>query len=144
MTTTPPSPDYSGSVARRSATVLVAEDEVGMLEILTVNLQAAGLEVLAASDGLRALRLFEQRVPDLVILDLNLPVISGFRLLELFKGPSGHPEVPVLALTALDFAEAEELADRGLDGFISKPFDPVDLIDTIWHLLASREHGKSP
>lgn len=123
------------------ATVLVIEDEAGLLEILTLNLQASGFRVLAASDGLEGWRLFEEGRPDLVILDLQLPTISGFRLLELFKGPSGRPEVPVLALTALDFAEAEDLAELGLEGFITKPFEPEELLATVRHLL-QRKRGR--
>jgi DNA-binding response OmpR family regulator len=123
--------------------VLVVEDEPSMLEILMVNLEASGYEVLGAGDGLEGWRLFEEREPDLVVLDLNLPTISGFRLLELFRGASDRPDVPVLALTALDFAEAEELVKLGLDGFISKPFDPRELVNTVKHLLARRDPGSA-
>lgn len=105
-----------------------------MVEILTVNLQASGYEVMVARDGLAGWQIFEAGKPDLVILDLQLPQISGFRLLELFRR-SERPHVPVLALTALDFAEAEELTYHGLDGFITKPFQPADLLRTVQYLL---------
>ncbi|MGC8837997.1 MAG: response regulator [Anaerolineae bacterium] len=128
---------------RKAPTVLVIEDEVGLLEIVALNLRASGYQVLTASDGLEGWRLFEEGAPDLVILDLQLPTISGFRLLELFKGPSGRPEVPVLALTALDFAEAEDLADLGLEGFITKPFEPGELLAAVRDLLQRREKGEA-
>ncbi|NLE75516.1 MAG: response regulator [Chloroflexi bacterium] len=124
--------------ARSAATVLVIEDELGMLEILSVNLQASGFRVVTASDGVDGWQAFEREQPDLVLLDLNLPRVSGFRLLELFKGPAGDPGVPVVALTALDFVEAEELVRLGLDGFIKKPFEPKELVETLRHVLAQR------
>jgi len=105
-----------------------------MLEILRVNLEASGFTVIGATDGLSGLQAFEMERPDLVILDVNLPVISGFRLLELIRQGSDKA-IPVLALTAMDFVEAEELADYGLDAFISKPFKPEDLISMVRHLL---------
>ena len=131
------------SEEEKAPTVLVIEDEAGLLEILALNLRASGYQVLTASDGLEGWRLFEEGAPDLVILDLQLPTISGFRLLELFKGPSGRPEVPVLALTALDFAEAEDLADLGLEGFITKPFEPGELLATVRYLLQKRGKGEA-
>jgi DNA-binding response OmpR family regulator len=78
------------------------------------------------ADGLEALDLFETWSPSLVTLDLRLPTISGFRLIELFKRQ--RPDVPVIAATALDFEEAVEVARSGADDFITKPFDPRLLV----------------
>ncbi len=126
----------------RRPRILVIEDESGLVDILTVNLEASGYEVLAAVDGLAGLQAFERDAPDLVVLDINLPHISGFRLLELFRA-SSRPATPVMALTALDFAEAEELAQRGLNAFIKKPFAPEEVVALVSRLLASAG-GKSP
>ena len=120
--------------------VLIIEDEQGILDILTVNLEASGCEVIGAADGLAGWRAFERERPDLVILDINLPKISGFRLLELFRD-SPPPHTPVLALTALDFAEAEELAHLGLDAFISKPFQPEEVVCAVFQLLGRGAEG---
>jgi len=128
--------------AARRPRVLVIEDEAGLLDILTVNLEAAGYEVCGAADGLAGLQAFDRERPDLVVLDINLPVISGFRLLELFRA-SPRPATPVMALTALDFAEAEELARLGLDAFLSKPFDPEALVAIVARLLG-RPAGETP
>lgn len=112
--------------------VLVIEDEEGLLEILEVNFRSAGYQVATAADGLDAWRQFERLRPDLLILDLNLPQISGFRLLELIRSES---DVPVLILTAYDFAEAEEVARHRPDAFVKKPFDVEDLISTANRLV---------
>jgi len=118
----------------RPPKVLIIEDEQGLVDILTVNLEAAGLRVVSAYDGLAGWQTFERELPDLVILDINLPVVSGFRLLQWFRD-SERPHVPVLAITALDFSEAEELARNGLDAFVSKPFQPEDVVRAVLRLL---------
>jgi DNA-binding response OmpR family regulator len=128
--------------ATRRPRILVIEDEAGLLDILTVNLEAVGYEVIGAADGLAGLQAFDRELPDLVVLDINLPIISGFRLLELFRA-SARPATPVLALTALDFAEAEDLARRGLDAFLSKPFDPEAVLALVARLLG-RPAGETP
>ena len=119
-----------------SPLVLIIEDEEGLLEILDVNFRAAGYRVLTAADGVVAWQLFDQERPDLLVLDLNLPRLSGFRLLELVRSES---EVPVLILTAYDFAEAEEVARYRPDAYVKKPFDVKVLVDT-----ADRLTGRKP
>lgn len=105
--------------------VLIVEDEVGLLEILELNFRSAGYRVLTATDGVKAWHQFDRKRPDLLVLDLNLPQMSGFRLLELVRSES---EVPVVILTAYDFAEAEEIAHYRPDAFVKKPFDVRELI----------------
>ena len=105
--------------------VLIVEDEEGLLEILELNFRSAGYQVTTAADGLAAWQAFEREQPDLLVLDLNLPRISGFRLLKLVRSES---DVPVLILTAYDFAEAEEVAEYRPNAFIKKPFDTEALI----------------
>lgn len=117
--------------------VLVIEDEEGLLEILELNFRSAGYQVVTAADGLTAWQRFERERPDLLVLDLNLPQISGFRLLNLVRSES---DVPILILTAYDFAEAEEVAQYRPDAFVKKPFDVEDLI-AVANRLVSRKLG---
>ncbi len=116
--------------------VLVIEDEEGLLEILELNFRSAGYRVLTATDGVSAWQQFDRERPDLLVLDLNLPRMSGFRFLELVRSES---QVPVLILTAYDFAEAEEVARHRPDAFVKKPFDVDELIG-----LADRLVGRTP
>ena len=116
--------------------VLIIEDEAGLLEILDLNFRSAGYQTSTATDGVTAWQRYEQERPDLLVLDLNLPKISGFRLLELVRSES---ELPILILTAYDFAEAEEVARHRPDAFIKKPFDVQELIQ-----VADRLVGRKP
>jgi two-component system response regulator VanR len=116
--------------------VLIIEDEAGLLEILELNFRSAGYQTSTATDGVTAWQQYEQERPDLLVLDLNLPKISGFRLLELVRSES---DLPILILTAYDFAEAEEVARHRPDAFIKKPFDVQELVQ-----IADRLVGREP
>ncbi|MCL7452907.1 MAG: response regulator [Anaerolineae bacterium] len=120
----------------RQPHVLLIEDEEGLLEILEINFRSAGYRVTGAADGLTAWREFDAAHPDLLVLDLNLPQMSGFRLLELVRSES---DVPILILTAYDFAEAEEVARYRPDLYLKKPFDVEILIRE-----ANRLIGREP
>ncbi len=121
-------------------TVLLIEDEPGLAEILALNLRLAGYQVEIALDGLEAWRRFEAAPPDVVVLDLGLPSVSGFRLLELMRASPSSP--PVIVITALDFAEAEDVAHYGVDGFMTKPFEPKALIRQVEYVLARRRSAR--
>lgn len=118
--------------------VLIVEDETGLLEILELNFRGAGYQVSTATDGVAAWQQYERQRPDLLVLDLNLPKISGFRLLELIRSES---DLPVLILTAYDFAEAEEVARHRPDAFIKKPFDIRELLDHADRLVGRKPAG---
>ena len=118
--------------------VLIIEDEEGLLEILELNFRSAGYTVSTATDGVTAWQRFEHERPDLLVLDLNLPKISGLRLQELVRSES---ELPVLILTADDFAEAEEDAQHRPDAYIKKPFDVQDLVHTADRLIGWKPEG---
>jgi DNA-binding response OmpR family regulator len=118
--------------------VLIIEDEAGLLEILELNFRSAGYQVSTATDGVTAWQRYEHERPDLLVLDLNLPKISGFRLLELVRSES---DLPVLILTAYDFAEAEEVARHRPDAFVKKPFDVQELVHIADRLVGRRSEG---
>lgn len=122
-----------GKVAER-AKILVVEDEQAMLEILLENLAEAGFDVVVARDGVQAWQVFEKEQPDLVTLDLNIPKMSGFRLIQLLK----QGNVRVIVVTGMDYEEAEEVAQAGADEFVTKPFDPVELVGKVQAVLARR------
>lgn len=117
--------------------ILVVEDDPQVAEIIQYNLCAAGYSVTVVEDGVGALRVFDAARPALVTIDLNVPSVSGFRLVELFKRHA--PEIPVIVVTALSFEEAEETARSGADDFVAKPFDPQQLVKKVgFHLVRPR------
>jgi DNA-binding response OmpR family regulator len=116
--------------------VLIAEDEPGLAEILAVHLLEAGYEPIIAGDGLQALYALDDAGVRAVLLDLHLPQVSGFRLIQLIKQRIDSPQIPVIVITALSFQEAEEAVRAGADDFITKPFIPVEIVHRVDRLLA--------
>lgn len=106
--------------------VLAVDDEPPMLRALAVNLRARGYEVDLAGTGEAALELAARHRPDLVILDLGLPGISG---LEVIRGLRGWTDTPILVLSARD-READKVAalDAGADDYVTKPFGMGELL----------------
>jgi len=113
--------------------ILIVEDDGDLAEIISCNLTGAGYAVVTAADGLHALQAFEAAEPRLVVLDLMLPTISGFRLIQLFK--KLRPGVPVIVATALHFEEAEDAVRAGADDFVTKPFEPSVIVGKVNHFL---------
>jgi two-component system, OmpR family, KDP operon response regulator KdpE len=108
------------------STVLVVDDEAPILKTLDVNLRARGYEVQLARTGHQALALAARRHPDVVILDLGLPDLSG---IEVIAGLRGWTTVPIIVLSART-AETEKVAalDAGANDYVSKPFGMAELL----------------
>jgi two-component system KDP operon response regulator KdpE len=108
------------------STVLIVDDEPPILKTLDINLRARGYEVQLARTGHQALALAARRHPDVVILDLGLPDISG---IEVIAGLRGWTTVPIIVLSART-AEAEKVAalDAGANDYVSKPFGMAELM----------------
>lgn len=122
--------------------ILAVDDEPRILRSLRTTLQLAGFEVLTAEDGPRALRQIENHTPDIVLLDLGLPGLNGFDVIQQIRRFS---EVPIIILTARD---SEEDKVRGLqlgaDDYLTKPFSPRELEARIQAVLRrTRSHRTS-
>ncbi len=106
--------------------VLVVEDEAPIRRALAVNLKARGYDVDTAESGEEGLRLAVEHRPDVVLLDLGLPGISG---LEVIEGLRGWTAVPIVVLSARD-AESDKVAalDAGADDYVTKPFGMGELL----------------
>jgi len=113
--------------------ILVVDDDVELSGLLRFALVGAGYEVVTAFDGEQALARLAESIPDLVILDVNLPLIDGFGVLERLRR---HSEVPVMMLTVRS-AEEDEVhgLDLGADDYLKKPFSPRALLARVRSLL---------
>lgn len=106
--------------------VLVVDDEATIVRTLAMNLRARGYDVATAGDGGSALRLAREREPDVVILDLGLPDLSG---LEVLRELRRHTDVPVIVLSARQTPrEKVEALDAGADDYVTKPFGMDELL----------------
>ena len=119
------------------AVVLVVDDNPVVRSLATVALEQAGLEVWEAADGPEALgRLRSGQVPDAVVLDIMMPVLSGHDVLEAMREEHLAPDAAVLMLSAKttedDFTAAFA---RGADDYLTKPFDPDELVRAVRALV---------
>jgi two-component system, OmpR family, alkaline phosphatase synthesis response regulator PhoP len=129
----------SGHSGISTPIVLVADDSRTVLSMVTSRLERRGYEVVTAANGEDALQLARQRVPTLVILDVEMPGIDGLEVTRRLRAEPATSEVPIVLLTSLD----EEMAvvagfAAGATGYITKPFSPQELEDQIDGILGRR------
>jgi CheY-like chemotaxis protein len=112
--------------------VLVVDDEPDVLLLCRLNLQQRGHEMLEAADGSTALALARDRHPDVIVLDLMLPGISGYDVLEALQRDETTTHIPVLVLTAKSLrADRERSHGLGAAAFLTKPFLPNELCEMV-------------
>ena len=112
--------------------VLVVDDEPDVLLLCRLNLQQRGHELLEAAEGSSALRLARERRPDVIVLDLMLPGMNGYEVLETLQRDEGTAKIPVLVLTAKSLrADRERSHGLGAAAFLTKPFLPDELCELV-------------
>ena len=116
--------------------ILVIEDERSLLDILSYNLSNEGFEVITASDGQEGLRRAERELPDLIVLDLMLPVVDGLQVCRQLRANARTQHIRVLMLTARS-EELDEIVgfNMGADDYVTKPFKMKPLVHRIKALL---------
>ena len=123
--------------------VLVIDDEAPIRLLCRVNLEAEGMEVLEASDGPTGLEKARKEEPDVILLDVMMPGLDGWRVAEELLEDPDTSSIPIVFLTAR--AELRDQA-RGLDlgglDYVTKPFNPVELAQTIREVISRVEGGE--
>ncbi len=116
--------------------ILIIEDERSLVTMLKMRLEANGYEVMFATDGETGLKVAQEGQADLIILDLMLPKIDGYKICRMLKFDAKYRGIPVIILTAKAMEEDKELGFRvGADAYITKPFEPEILLAKIKELL---------
>jgi len=116
-------------MSSRKELVLVVDDDQEMLRLLNRTLELEGFGVATAADGNSALILLEELRPDLVILDIVMPELDGFQVLNLIRQ---HSDVPVIMLTGkVEVASLQLALGAGADDYVRKPFRPRELVARI-------------
>ncbi len=116
--------------------ILLVEDEEDIVELFKIRFSNEGFELLTAGDGEEGLRLAREEKPDLVILDLMLPKIDGFRVCRMLKFDNRFKCIPVIMLTARAEERDRELGSSvGADAYMTKPFEWEELLKKIKGLI---------
>ena len=116
--------------------ILVIDDERDIREMFQRLLSEWSYEVLTAANGQEGLSLMEQELPDLVILDIAMPLMNGYQFLEKVKEDRRMKHIPVITISGVD-TDIDRLKELGTDEFLSKPFSSTVLLETIQRLLGS-------
>ena len=114
--------------------VLIVDDDPGLRAFLRANLELDGCDVREASSADEGLTALEERPPDLILLDVMMPKMDGWEMLQLVRERHGVESIPVVMFSGKT-DEGEDAVDRGAQAFIGKPFDPEQLLASTRQLL---------
>lgn len=128
--------------------ILVVDDEIEVVQSLRESLQMHGYSVLTAGDGISAVDLARAEMPDLILLDLMLPTLDGYRVLKLLKADERYRKIPIIVITARANAEDWTLAvECGADGWLTKPVRMEGLLEKVRSIIGNgnkHEEGINP
>ncbi|MDX6475963.1 MAG: two-component system, OmpR family, phosphate regulon response regulator PhoB [Gaiellaceae bacterium] len=125
-------------VSDRVPVLLVADDDEDILTLVQLRLSRSGFEVVVARDGEEALRLAQEKHPDLAVLDWMMPKASGLEVLRAIRAGADTADIPVVLLTArASAADVQEGLDAGADDYIAKPFSPQELAARVHTILGA-------
>ena len=116
--------------------VLVVDDEPDLVRILEFGLKAAGYAVETASDGQEGLKKARESKPDIILLDLMLPKLDGYKVCRLLKFDERYKQIPIMILSARTQEGDQTLAhEMGANRFLTKPYEFAEILDHIQALL---------
>ncbi len=116
--------------------ILVVDDNQQNLELIQAYLEDIECQTVPARDGVEALAMVERRKPDLILLDVMMPKMSGFEVCRRLKGNPDTRDIPIIMVTALnEFGDIERGIDSGTDDFVSKPINRLELLTRIRTML---------
>lgn len=132
---------YSRVVPRASGRVLVVDDNKVIRQLIRVNLELEGFEVVTAADGVECLDVVHQVRPDAVTLDVVMPRLDGVRTAARLRADPRTRDLPLAIVSACTQYEVEAGFDAGVDAFLSKPFEPAELVGLVRQLVERRGRG---
>jgi two-component system, OmpR family, response regulator RpaA len=116
--------------------ILVVDDDIAISELVAVNLEMAGYEVIQGEDGIKGQALALQMQPDLIMLDLMLPKVDGFTVCQRLRRDDRTADIPVIMLTALGQTKDKvEGFNSGADDYLTKPFEVEEMLARVRALL---------
>ena len=117
--------------------ILIVEDEPRNLKLIRDLLEVSGYMVLEAIDGRQGVEIAKAKKPDLILMDIQLPVMEGFEATRILKADERTRDIPIMALTAYAMkGDEEKIKAAGCDGYVSKPIDTRGFLNKITEYLA--------
>jgi len=120
--------------------VLVVDDEIHIVHVVAIKLRNNGYDVITANNGAEAFELACREDPDIIVTDFQMPVMTGLELARKLRETEATRDIPVIILTARNFAISQEQQDElQISECISKPFSPKELLGSIEDILYQKE-----
>ena len=112
--------------------ILVVDDEAQIVRLLSLRLQANDYTVVVAYDGYQCIQMAKEETPDLILLDIKMPMGGGIKAFEILRDNTITEKIPVIFITAFPTVEIKkQVVDMGANGFIAKPFGSEELLNKI-------------
>ena len=141
--TTLPNPQSANDSYLANSTILIVDDNSQNVELLQAFLETLPVRIVTAADGVEALEQVQKKSPDLILLDIMMPRMSGFQVCKKLKSDPQTRDIQILMVTALsELGDIEQANDCGTDDYISKPVNKFELLTRVKSLLRVR-HLKS-
>ncbi len=116
--------------------ILLVDDEKDLVDTVSFRLKASGYDVVTAYDGQEALTKTRLEKPDLIVLDLMLPKMDGYKVCRMLKFDERYKDIPIVMFTARVQDSDKKMGEEvGADAYITKPFDPQNLLSKVKELL---------
>jgi len=116
--------------------ILVVDDNLPNLELIQAYLEDVDCQIISAHDGVEALNMVARKKPDLILLDVMMPKMSGFEVCRRLKTDPQTSDIPIIMVTALnEFGDIERGIDSGTDDFVSKPVNRLELLTRVRTML---------
>lgn len=117
--------------------ILIVEDDAKNLKLFRDLLQVSGYTTLEATDGEQGVELAREKKPDLILMDIQMPVMDGLEATKLLKNDDVTKDIPIVALTAYAMqGDEEKMREAGFDGYISKPIDVKGFLKKISEVIS--------
>ena len=116
--------------------ILVVDDEAQIVRLLSLRLQANNYDVVVAYDGYQCVQMTQEENPDLILLDIKMPLGGGIKAFETLRKNTNTENIPVIFITAFPSVEIKkQVIDMGAEGFIAKPFSSEELLEKIRSII---------
>ncbi|SEE56794.1 Response regulator receiver domain-containing protein [Streptomyces sp. Ag109_O5-10] len=133
---------YSRVVPGASGRVLVVDDNKVIRQLIRVNLELEGIEVVTAADGAECLDVVHRVRPDVITLDVVMPRLDGLRTAAQLRADPRTHDLPLAIVSACTQHEVETGLDVGVDAFLAKPFEPAELVQVVRELIERRRRSR--